>query len=189
MEDEKITDLYFARDEQAIYETKKKYFPYLKKIAMNVLSNDADAEECLNDTYLAMWNSIPPTRPDSLKAYAARLIRNFSIDIYRKKQTKATNTFYSCIGELDEAVFGEENTIDDYMDSVEFSEMINAFLAKLPQRERQIFVRRYFYVESIKEIAKFFAVKESVVKTSLHRSRIKLSNFMRKRGFTNIDAV
>ena len=174
MEDRQIIELFFARDERAISETALKYERYCNMIANNILHDDLDSEECVNDAYLAAWNSIPPTNPDSLSAYLARLTRNLSINRYKSNMTqrRGGGEFALSLDELDDCIAAKN------IEERELGSLINDFLSQQKKEMRQVFVRRYFYSDSISDIAKRFAMSESKVKSMLHRTRLSLKDFL-----------
>ena len=177
MKDKQIVDLYWARSENAIAETDKKYGRYCYYIAYNILHNNEDSEECVNDAYLAAWNSIPPNRPERLSAYLGKLTRNLSLN--RLKSMKASKRgggeFALSLDELEDCV--AEN-IDD---TEQLGKYISEFLFSQPKDVRQVFVRRYFYSDSIADISKLFGMSESRIKSMLHRTRQRLQSFLAER--------
>ncbi len=185
MDDLKIIELYFARDEEALRKSEEKYGKYCKAIAKNILSSDEDAEEIFNDTLLGAWNSIPPEEPRSLKVYLGTLARNLSFDRYRKMTAEKRGgcEISLCIEEAEEFLADTVSVADEY-EKREFSKFLNEFLHSLPGRESDIFVRRYFYCDSTADIAKRFALKEPNVLVILSRTRKKLKNELKKGGYT-----
>lgn len=178
MEDEKIIELYWERNQTAIAETEQKYGRYCGRIADNILYDREDVEECLNDTWLRAWNSMPEERPSILSAFLGAITRNLSLDRYRKKHAaKRGNGAVSYIyEELSDCVSRTEPQVQ-----VEFEELvhgINAFLQGLEEEHRVIFVRRYWYMDGIAAIAERFGISESKVKSSLFRSRKKLQEHL-----------
>lgn len=184
MDDKVIVELYFERNEAAIKETEKKYSSYLTKIAYNILMNDEDSKESVNDTYLAAWNSIPPQRPTVLKTYLAKLTRRISIDIFRKnnRDKRKSSEYVTSLSELEEVISGS-TSIDDTIEARILSESIGAFLNKLSKTERVVFVGRYYYCDSLKDISSYCSISESKVKTMLFRTRKKLKDYLKKEGF------
>ena len=182
MQDSRIIELYFARDQEAISATSEKYNNYCMKIAMNILQNPGDSEECVNDTYLAAWNSIPPSRPERLSAYLARLTRNLSLNRYKARmaERRGGGEFALSLDELDDCIaddsprFGEE----------ELGALISEFLYTRPKETRQVFVRRYFYSDSVAAISARFRMSESKVKSILHRTRSSLKEFLAEHGIS-----
>ena len=184
MEDHKIIELFFERNENAISETERKYGRYLSKIAYNILFDFEDSKECVNDTYMKTWNSIPPQQPKVLSVFLGKITRNLAIDVFRRKHAeKRGNSEYALsLSELDECIpdkFSAENKFEQN----ELSESINRFLASLSKENHDIFLCRYFYSDSIKEIASFFGTSESKIKSSLFRSRKALKEHLEKEGF------
>lgn len=170
MEDKGIIDLYFARDEEAINETMRSYNGRLLRFAMRFLSDQRDAEECVNDTYARAWDTIPPNRPDNLFAYLAALCRNAALDVIKKNTAqKRSAQLVELTQEMNECI-PDSNSITDER-SEELSMCINEFLATLPKDKRAVFLGRYWYNESIADIAKRTGFSQSKVKTMLHRMR------------------
>ena len=183
MEDNQIVELYWARSETAIAETEKKYGRYCHYIAYQILYNDEDAEQVVNDTYLKIWNTIPPQRPDLLKSYAAMVSRQLALNTYEKQHTqKRGGQVPLVLDELSECIPDNDDSAD-VGDSIALSDALDRFIWTLPQRARNIFVRRYFYTSTISEIAKDFSLKESNVTMHLLRTRKKLAQFLKKEGF------
>lgn len=182
MEDEKIVELYFSRSEQAIAETRRQYGGLCWSIAYGVLGNREDAEESVSDAFLDAWNSIPPQRPNSLGAYLSRLTRRRAIDKWRglgaekrgKNMTLALHELEDCIP----APGGPEEALA----AAELKGLIVRFLSELPKEQRQLFLLRYWYLESIGDLAKRLGWSQSKVKTTLFRVRKKLMNFLREKG-------
>lgn len=183
MEDKEIVDLYWERNELAIEETAKKYGNYCRKIAFSILRNEEDTLECINDTYLKVWESIPEERPHYFIAYIAKIAKNISINRYNKKMSKKRGS-----GEItlvyEELANGisSKSEIDSLVELQHITEVINVFLGQLDTIERIIFVRRYWYVDSIKDIAKRYHYSEGLVKTKLHRLRKQLKKQLLKEG-------
>lgn len=183
MEDKQIVDLYWARSEAAIAETEKKYGRYCHYIAYQILYNDEDAKEVVNDTYLKTWNTIPTQRPDPLKSYVGMISRQFALNSYEEQHTqKRGGQVPLILDELSECI-PDNDSGADIGESVALSDALNRFIWALPQRTRNIFVRRYFYMSPVAEIAKHFQMKESNVAMHLLRTRKKLAQFLKKEGF------
>lgn len=183
MEDKQILDLYWERSETAIVETERKYGRYCHYIAYQILHNDEDAKEVVNDTYLKTWNTIPPQRPDPLKPYVGMISRQLALDVYEAQHAqKRSGQVPLVLDELSECISGHEVGAD-IGESVALSDSLSRFIWALPRRTRNIFVRRYFYMSSIAEIAKDFTMKESNVTMLLLRTRRKLEQFLKKEGF------
>lgn len=183
MEDTKIIDLYWARQESAITETDKKYGNYCRSIALHVLSDWEDSEECVNDTWLKAWDSMPPNRPDFLSAFLGKITRNLSISKWRMKNAKKRGA-----GEIDlvvdelEGCLPTKQSVEDEFEANETARSINRFLKDIDEESCMIFMRRYFYADSVKEIADRFGVSESKVKSQLFRTRNKLKLHLEKEG-------
>ena len=174
MKDTEIIDLFWKRDESAIQELKSKYYGYCYKIAWNLLENREDTEECLNDTWFAAWRQMPPHRPDVLSAFVGKITRGFAIDSFRKRQAAKRGMLYRDDVCEETAELNFSNTVDEQMAQKELVRVIEEFLSKLREADRDIFIRRYWYLDSIKEIAKRHGVTEGCVKTNLCRNRKKL---------------
>ncbi|MBQ9079574.1 MAG: sigma-70 family RNA polymerase sigma factor [Clostridia bacterium] len=181
MQDSQIIELYFARDEQAISATSAKYNSYCMQIAMNILHNNEDSEECVNDTYLAAWNSIPPNRPERLSAYLGRLTRNLSLNRYKSQHAsrRGGGEFALSLDELDDCV---ADTVSPEQDAEALGAIISEFLYTQSKETRQVFVRRYFYSDSISDICDRFGMSESRAKSMLHRTRLALRAYLGKHG-------
>lgn len=187
MQDKQIVQMYLDRNETAIAETKKAYGSYLLTIAFNILGNHEDSEEAESDTYMHAWNVIPPQIPLKLKTFLAKIIRNISIDMYRKKHAEKRGG-QGCdmlLSELEEALpaLGEGvdlSTPDAALDGSEITRAINDYLATLDASKRVIFIKRYWYGESIADIAAELGLTESNVATTLHRLRASLKDFLEK---------
>ena len=183
MEDTRIVDLYWARSEKAIEETSAKYGNYCYSIAFNILANAEDADESVNDTYFKTWNSIPPTRPKILSAFLGKITRNLAFNRYRMENAdkRGGGDIPLILDELSELVSGQ----DDVEGAIELSELkaaINAFLKGLSQDKRNIFIRRYWYGDTIAAIAADSHATESAVKMTLSRTRDELKTFLEKEG-------
>ncbi len=181
MQDRDIIDLYFARDERAITETSQKYGAYCMGIAQRILHSLQDTEECLNDTWLRTWNAIPPARPGYLQQFVGSITRHVSLDRYRSNNKRSSLTVaLEEIGEIaasdtDPATQAEER---------EIVVAIDCFLWALPERECNIFIRRYYHMDAIKQIAKRYGLTEANVKKILSRTREKLRAYLEKEGWT-----
>ena len=187
MKDKEIISLYLERNENAIIETAKKYGSYCYSISYNILNKHEDSEECVNDTYIKTWNSIPPQSPISLIAYLAKIVRNISFNIYRK-QTTAKRGFGEISIVLDELneVIPSKNTVEDEILTNEqqalLSKSINDFLISIDETSRNIMIKRYFNVKSISDISAEYSFSTSKVKSILHRNRKKLAAHLKKGG-------
>ena len=183
MEDCKIVELYLERNESAIKETKEKYDKYCSYIANNILNSEPDTEECVNDTYLAAWNSIPPSKPNSLKAYVGKIVRNLALNRYTKGRAKKRNEAVELVlDELSEVLPDTEGDGRNLTDELTLKYALNLFVGSLKQETREIFIRRYWFLSSVKEIAHTHGISESKVKVTLLRTREQLRDFLRKEG-------
>ena len=185
MTDIEIIDLYFNRSESAISETEKQYGSYCLAIAMNILHNKEDSAECVNDTFLSLWNSIPPEHPKKFSAYIGRITRNLSIKMYKKQttQTRGGNETALLLSELDLCIPSVSN-VESEVEMSDLVQAINSFLLSIKKEDRIFFVNRFWYADTIPEIARQFNVGESKVGVSLHRTRKKLKTYLEKRGIT-----
>ena len=182
MEDAEIIDLYWRRDQRAIDETHGKYGGFLTSIAWNILRSHGDAEECVNDTYLRTWNAIPPARPAAFRAWLGRIVRNLSLDRWKRSGAQKRNAGAEVLlGELEDCVpfpRGTEQTLEDR----EIAVLISAFLRSLPWERRVIFLRRYWYGQDIGEIAEALHCGAGKVKSSLFRTRKALRAYLEQEG-------
>ena len=184
MRDSDIIELFFARDESAIEQTREKYGNYCSRIAMNILKDHGDAEECVSDTYLAVWNAIPPERPQSFLSYLGKITRNLALSRYRSRHAarRGEEETALAIDELSDIVSGEdvEETVDMRAISVE----ISAFLREQPEKKRVAFVLRYWYAKSVSEVARQTGQTKSACAMTLSRMRKKLAERLSERGFS-----
>ncbi len=182
MDDQKIIELYFERDERAIEETRDKYGRLLAGIAYNILHSLEDTEECVDDTYLKAWQVIPPEKPTFFQAFLAKITRNLSINRYiQNKNRKKLTVTDSVITELTECVPSEKTSISD---NLALRDAINSFLASLDKTARIMFVKRYFYVMPISQVAHEMGMTVSNVKVSLMRTREKFKTYLEKAGIS-----
>ena len=180
MEDEKIVMLYLERNEAAIRETEMKYGRYCYTVAYSILHSREDADECVNDTLNGAWNAIPPEKPTRLQGFLARMTRNIAIDRFRYKSAQKRNAeAESVIDEYWECIPSEEASVED---EFVLRQAINGFLASLDARTRVIFMRRYWYAMSVKDIALGMRLSESHVSVILHRTRSKFKDHLTKEG-------
>ena len=178
MEDSAIIDLYWAREERALSETDAKYGGYCRSIAHNILKNREDSEECVSDTWLRAWQTIPPQNPTSLKAYLGRLCRCFAIDRYRHLRRRKRSRDMECVlTELD-GICPNEPVTDG------LKETLTAFLRGLEPLERDLFVGRYWYAYTPERLAQEQGLSRGAVNTRLMRTRNKLKDYLRKEGYT-----
>ena len=169
------------RDERAIDETAKKYGAYCQKIAYNILYDVFDTEECVNDTYMRTWNSIPPTIPKMFSAFLAKITRNLALDKYNSSKAKKRSAIPDSLDELSEVVGG--SNISDEMEISELGGAISRFLNEEKPLSRRLFIKRYFFEESIDAIANEHGLTVSNVKVTLHRMRARLADHLAKEGF------
>lgn len=182
MEDSKIVDLFFERSEQAIIELSNKYGKAFMKTSMNIVRDIQDAEECVNDAYLGAWNTIPPNRPNPLFAYICRLVRNISINRYKYNNAFRRKSNYGvCLEELDYCL-GSSVNIDDSIEEAMLSSIINEFLEGQEEVNRMIFVRRFWYLDSYKDIAKASKLKEGTIRVRVLRIKSDLKSFLIEKG-------
>ena len=182
VEDREIVALYFARSENAIAETARKFGAYCRAIAYNILASRRDAEECENDTWLAAWNSMPPNRPARLAPYLGRITRNLALDRWdRATAQKRGGAMGSVLQELDECL-PAAGTVAETVEAAETARRISEFLRGQPEEARRIFLRRYWYCDRTGDIARRYGVSEGKVRVSLHRTREKLKAFLEQEG-------
>ncbi len=181
--DEEIVELYWQRNEAAIQITSDKYGKFLYRIAYNIVHDHCDCEECQNDTYLNVWNSIPPTRPRSFRAFIARIMRNIAIDKYYEKTNKkrVPSELTVSMEEIEDFISHNENP-DDELLAEELGEMISCFLRSLNERERYIFMSRFYLVEPTWVIAKELNVTESAIYKKLTKLKADLKIFLKEKG-------
>lgn len=182
MEDQQIIELYFRRDELALTETAKKYGIFCLRIAMNVLTVKEDAEECVNDTYHTAWNQIPPTKPDSFKAFLGRIVRNCSISKYRALHAKKRfNGLEIMLSELNDCVPAAED-VEQAVEAKELTGYINTWLESLKTEDRVLFVRRYWHGDEVRDLAKQCGIPATQMTQKLLRLRRRLKVFLTEKG-------
>lgn len=184
MDDEKIVQLYWDRDEKAIPATADKYGRYCTSIARNILGSCEDAEECVNDTYWKAWNTMPPHRPDILSAFLGKLTRNLSLNRYRHDTAEKRGGSQTAVilDEIAEFV-SDADSVEREIDRKELVRAMNAFLGTLSAEKRWIFVRRYWYFDSVADLASRFGMTKNNVSVTLNRLRLKLHNYLLERDF------
>ena len=184
MDDAKIVQLYWDRDEQAIPVTANKYGNYCTSIAINILGNREDAEECVNDTYMNAWNSMPLHRPNILSTFLGKIVRNLSIKRYKHNTADKRGGGQATVvlDEIAEFV-SDTDSVEKEIDHRELVKAIDSFLDRLPTDKRSIFVCRYWYFDSVSDIANRFGMTENNVSVTLNRLRLKLHNYLLERGF------
>lgn len=183
MDDKAIIDLYFSRSENAITETANKYGGYCYSIAYNILTNNEDSEECVNDTYLAAWNTMPPRRPSVLASFLGKITRYISIDRWRAKNTqkRGGGQIVLALEELEDCA-GDGETPEKALARKELALLFNRFLDSLPETERRVFLCRYWYLDPVENIAGYFGFSTSKIYSMLHRTRGRLRTELQKEG-------
>lgn len=183
MEGKEIIELFFKRDESAVEKTAETYGSYCKKIAMNILDSHEDSEECVNDAFLKAWELIPPNRPEKLSAFLGKLTRNLAINKlkYRSAEKRGSLKSDLILDELSE-VISDNSSVELEQERKELIREINGFLRKLPGQKRNVFIRRYWYCDSVKEIAVSNGLSENNVSVILNRTRKKLKQHLEKKG-------
>ena len=183
MEDQGIVELFFDRSEQAIVETDKKYGGYCYTIAYNILASREDSEESVSDTYFSAWNTIPPRKPTLLQAFLGKITRHISIDRWRKQsaQKRGGKEMILALEELGECV--DIRGMEAEITSRELTRVLNGFLANLSETERNVFLCRYWYMDTIETIAKITRFSQSKVTSMLHRTRGKLRKKLEEEGY------
>ena len=181
IDDEKIIELFFARSEQGIQELNHKYGKMCHNLSYNIVNSRQDAEECVNDAYLGAWNTIPPVRPNPLSSYIAKIVRNISLKIYWKKETVKRSGCYTVALEEIEACIADQNTVEDEIGARELAHIIGEFLDMLTIENRVIFMRRYWFSDSYKDIAEFVGLSEKNVSVRLTRIREKMKQYLIER--------
>lgn len=181
MDDKRIIQLFFARSERAIAETAEKYGSLLFGVSYRILASAEDAEECVDDAYMRTWNAIPPTVPHSLSAYLCGIVRNLSFDRYRQNKRRTSFLISEITDELCSCV---PDSSGDVASDIALRDALNDFLSSLGETQRIIFVKRYFFALSVREIARQTRESESNVKTVLSRLRVKLKQHLENRQIT-----
>ncbi len=184
MEDSRIVQLYWDRNEKAIEVTAGKYGSYCFTIANNILGNHEDSEECVNDTYLHAWNTMPPHRPSMLSVFLGKITRNLSLDRFKRNRAakRGGNHLALALDELSDIV-SDRDDVEHTLDRKELAGAIDGFLKTLGKEQRHIFILRYWYFEGVGAIASRFHMTEGNVSVLLHRLRIKLRTYLEERGF------
>ncbi len=176
--DQEIIELYFARDEEAIRATDEAYGNFCASLAMNILHNKSDAEECVSDTYIKVWQTIPPKRPPSLKTYLAHITRNFAISRYRKRHAKRRDSGLEIpLSEL-------EDCLPDVEQNTELKEILNDFVASLPALDRKLFVGRYWYAYDLSVLSGAYGLAPNTIAQRLYRMREKLRVILTEGGYS-----
>ncbi len=182
MDDNKIIELLFERNEQAITELSNSYGKLCQKIAANILGNRLDAEECVNDTYLGVWNSVPPKHPNPLISYICRIVRNIATAKYHSNTAAKRNSIYDVALDELEGCFASKGTAESEFDAKETAKIIDRFLLSLESTDRIMFVRRYYCADTVADIAKLFSKRSHYVSVRLSRIRERLKKQLEKEG-------
>ena len=181
IEDEKIIELFFKRSEQGIRELDIKYGKVCHKLSNNIVNNRQDAEECVNDAYLGAWNAIPPARPNPLLTYICKIVRNISLKNYYRKEAAKRSSHYTIAMEEIEACIADPKTVEAEMEARELARIIGEFLDTLTVENRVIFMRRYWFSDSGKDIAELVGLSEKNISVRLTRIRQKLKDYLLER--------
>lgn len=184
MTDERIVELYWNRDESAVAETQSKYGRYLTKIAYNILTDMEDSLESVNDTYMYAWKSIPPHRPGVLSTYLAKITRRVSIDILRKKsrEKRIPSEYTFSLSELKDCI-SDHNRAEQQMEAEELGKAIQAYLKTISPEARKLFIGRYYFLDSLKDVAKYCDMSEAKAKSMLYRTRCGLKSYLEQEGY------
>lgn len=181
IDDEKIIEMFFKRSEQGIRELDNKYGKICHNLSYNIVSSRQDAEECVNDAYLGVWNAIPPAQPNPLLAYLCKIVRNISLKIYYRKEAAKRNSHYTIAMEEIEACIADPNTVETEIEARELARIIESFLDTLTVENRVIFMRRYWFSDSCKDIAEFVGLTEKNISVRLTRIRQKMKEYLAER--------
>ncbi len=184
MTDEAIVGLFWERDERAIEESKAQYDRYLTAVAVNIVGDREDADECVNDTLLAAWDAIPPHKPKNLKTFLGKLARRIAIDAFRRRHRdkRAASEYALSLDELADCL-PDTDSPEQEVDAKALSEAINAFLRALPQDKRRVFIGRYFYLDPLSAVAEYCGMSEAKAKSLLFRLRRELKAYLQQEGF------
>lgn len=181
MEDQFIIKMFLERSEQAVSSLSSQYGKLCKSISYNILKNEQDAEECVNDMYLAVWNTIPPQNPDSLSAYICKITRNISLKKYRSNTADKRNSAYDIsLDEISEC-FDKKSDVEGFVETEELTNYINEFLVELTKTDRIIFMQRYWFQRDVSEIAKSINKNKNYINVHLYRTREKLREYLKRR--------
>lgn len=180
--DNEIIVLFFNRSQEAIKELADKYGKMCVNFSYRILKNDCDAQECVNDSYLAVWNTVPPNKPNPLKTYLMKIVRNISLARYKSNTAQKRNSYYDAsLEELENVIF-ENDSVEIQAEKSELTEYINKFLATLSKEDRVIFLKRYWFCQAYSEIAALVNLSEKNVSVRLTRARKKLKKYLEKEG-------
>ena len=181
LEDTKIIELFFDRNEQGIRELDRKYGKKFYQLSYNILQSREDTEECVNDSYLGTWNKIPPEEPSPLLTYVCKIVRNISLKKYHSLTAKKRDSSYSLALEEIEPYLADIHTIESELEAKEFAKTLEAFLDTLTEQNRVIFLRRYWFGDSYKDISSYVGITEKNVSVRLSRIREKMGIYLRER--------
>ena len=181
IEDEKIIEMFFGRSEQGIRELDIKYGKVCHKLSYNIVNSRKDAEECVNDAYLGAWNAIPPAKPNPLLTYICKIVRNISLKIYYRKEAAKRSSHYTIALEEIEACIADQKTVEDEIEARELARIIEDFLDTLTVENRVIFMRRYWFSDSYKNIAELVGLSEKNISVRLTRIREKMKQYLIER--------
>ena len=181
MNDLSIIELYFARDEEAIKQTDIKYGKLCHSVAYNILNNNEDSEECVNDTYIGVWNAIPPAKPNSLLSFVCRIVRNLSLKRYAQRTAAKRNSHYDVALEELQECLAASTSIEEEIAQRELAQIIEAFLDTLSRQDRVIFLRRYWFSDAYADIAARLGLSEKNVSVRLTRIRKELRKYLLER--------
>ncbi len=179
--DEKIIEMFFERSEQGIRELDIKYGKIFHDLSCRIVGNRQDAEECVNDAYLGAWNAIPPAKPNPLLTYVCKIVRNLSLKIYWKKDAAKRSSHYTIALEEIETCIADQKTVEDEMEAKELARIIEDFLDTLTVENRIIFMRRYWFADSYKDIAEFAGLTEKTISVRLTRIRKDMKQYLIER--------
>lgn len=184
LDDNIIVDLFLMRDRKALEQTSKKYGSRLRSISYRIVDDYQTAEECENDTYMEAWNTIPPHEPKNyLYAFLARITRHISLNCCRNRSRLKRSAFIVELSEEIEQCIPAPDDVECRIDDTELSDVINSFLGRLSEEKRNIFIRRYWYLDSVTDISKRFGLSESKIKTTLFRCRNELRRYLEEEGY------
>lgn len=181
IEDEKIIEMFFERSEQGIRELDIKYGTVCHNLSYHIVGSRQNAEECVNDAYLGVWNTIPPARPNPLLSYVLKIVRNISIKIYWRKEAAKRSGHYTIALEEIEGYIADQKTVEDEIEARELARIIEDFLDTLTVENRVIFMRRYWFSDSCKDIAEFVGLSEKNISVRLTRIRQKMKSYLAER--------
>lgn len=182
IDDEEIIGLFFARSEQAIQELDRKYGRTCYHLSYNIVNNQQDAEECVNDAYLGAWNAIPPATPKPILSYILKIVRNISLNTYWRKKAEKRNSHYTIALEEIQDCLADQNTVENEIEASELSHIIAGFLDTLSSENRVIFLRRYWFSDSYRDIAQVVGLSEKTISVRLTRIRGKMKQYLMERG-------